>query len=298
MSLNDLFSANSPSPPPQRAQEESLFFSPGATPLASQRSVRSVSPVSPSHCELHANVNGREIDIEDDPFTAQDPLGPGPLTHNAFSALPDDNDPLNFGGEGEGGGEPAKKRRKMAKVDHERLMAPAGLPRLMKIAKSWKVKGKGREKEDLGLLVDMYTVWAHGMFPKGDFKYTIGRVEAVCRTNRMINSIAGMKDVFYGRNRSASPGGDIPDDADLDGDFNELPDDLAALESNIVASQPGLKSVVSEPLFAPDEDEDELAALAEAEAEASRAQTQQQRPRPTVVDMGDAPIDIGEEDEW
>lgn len=107
-----------------------------------------------------------------------------------------------------------------------------------------------------------------------------------------------MKDVFYGRNRSASPGGDIPDEADLEGDFNELPDDLAALESNIVASQPGLKSVVSEPLFAPDEDEDELAALAEAEAEASRAQTQQQRPRPTVVDMGDAPIDIGEEDEW
>lgn len=213
MSLTDLFSANSPSPPP-RAQEESLFFSPGATPLASQRSARSVSPVSPSHSRirrrspsrpragsvdahfnslsnrhgvgtLHAKVNGHEIDIEDDPFSAQDPLGPGPLTHNAFSALPDDNDPMLGLGED---GEPAKKRRKMAKVDHERLMAPAGLPRLMKIAKAWKVKGKGREKEDLGLLIDMYTVWAHGMFPKGDFRYTIGRVEAVCRTNRMIVS--------------------------------------------------------------------------------------------------------------
>lgn len=222
MSLTDLFSANSPSPPP-RAHEESLFFSPGATPRASQRSVRSASPTSPSHSRirrrsrsrsrsrtragsvdahldplsnrhgygtLRADVDGRELDITDDPFAAQDPLGPGPLTHGAFSALPDDNDPLNFGeGEGE---EPAKKRRKMAKVDHERLLAPQGLPRLMKIAKAWKVKGKGREREDLGLLVDMYTVWAHGMFPKGDFRYTIGRVEAVCRTNRMIVSAARM----------------------------------------------------------------------------------------------------------
>lgn len=110
-----------------------------------------------------------------------------------------------------------------------------------------------------------------------------------------------MKDVFYGRNRSASPDPDVPNAADLDGAFDDafgdsLPEDLAALESNIVASQPNLHSVVSEPLFAPDEDEDELAALAEAEAvESSR---QESRPRPAVVDMGDAPIDIGEEDEW
>lgn len=218
MSLTDLFSAESP-PRPPRAQEESLFFSPGATPLASQRSVRPESPTSPSRSRaptrprsqsqsrsrsragsvdagfnalsnrhgvgrLRADVGGRELEIDDDAFAAQDPLGPGPITGGAFSALPDDNDPLEFGDDGE----PVKKRRKMAKVDHERLLAPQGLPRLMKIAKSWKVKGKGRERDDLGLLVDMYTVWAHGMFPKGDFRYTIGRVEAVCRTNRMIVS--------------------------------------------------------------------------------------------------------------
>lgn len=251
MSLNDLFSAESP-PPPPRAQEESLFLSPG-TPLASQRSnrsrtVRSESPVSPSHSRirrrarsssrarqgsvdahlnplsnrhgygvLHARANGREIDVVDDPFVAQDPLGPGPLTHGKYAVLPSADygspsapprvnrygsdgagpagaaDPLmglGMGGDDDDGAEPAKKRRKMAKVDHERLLAPQGLPRLMKIAKAWKVRGKGKEKEDLGLLIDMYTVWAHGMFPKGDFKYTIGRVEAVCRTNRMIVSTA------------------------------------------------------------------------------------------------------------
>lgn len=112
-----------------------------------------------------------------------------------------------------------------------------------------------------------------------------------------------MKDTFYGRNRSASPDPDIPDAEDFGDDAfgDSLPDDLAALQSNIVASQPNLSSI-REPLFAPDEDEDELAALAEAEAmESSRQDSRpdsRQDSRPRVVDMGDAPIDIGEEDEW
>lgn len=103
-----------------------------------------------------------------------------------------------------------------------------------------------------------------------------------------------MKDTFYGRNRSASPA-DIPDAEDFGDDAfgDSLPEDLAALESNIVASQPNLSSI-REPLFAPDEDEDELAALVEAEA----IESGRQESRPRVVDMGDAPIDIGEEDEW
>lgn len=109
-----------------------------------------------------------------------------------------------------------------------------------------------------------------------------------------------MKDTFYGRNRSATP--DVPDEGDLAlggelGGGGELPEDIAALESGVVAQQPGLGSI-REPLFAPGadgEDEDELAALAEAEAEAAMGM---ERARPRAVDMGDAPPDITEEDEW
>lgn len=161
-----------------------------------------------------------------------------------------------------------------------------------------------------------------------------------------------MKETFYHR-PSASPdpaspsAQDIPDAADF-GDFGDeemggVAEDMAALESQIMASQPGLSGI---PLFTPldlDEgDEDELAALAEAEAAAeaealaeaqalSEARTGTQtgarsgkanegtanggmgdgagsggaREEGTEVrrwtghvDMGDAPPDITEEDEW
>lgn len=33
--------------------------------------------------------------------------------------------------------------------------------------------------------MDVYQLWAHSMFPKGDFSYTVQRVEAVCRKRLM-----------------------------------------------------------------------------------------------------------------
>lgn len=49
-------------------------------------------------------------------------------------------------------------------------------------------------------------MWAHGMFPKGNFAYTIGRAEVVCRTGRMQvgwgltqliqSAISGLRDAF------------------------------------------------------------------------------------------------------
>lgn len=33
--------------------------------------------------------------------------------------------------------------------------------------------------------MDAYQMWAHGMFPKGDFAHTVQRVETVCTTRRM-----------------------------------------------------------------------------------------------------------------
>lgn len=44
------------------------------------------------------------------------------------------------------------------------------------------------QADDLRRLMDTYQMWAHSMFPKGKFAYTIDRVETVCRTARMVVS--------------------------------------------------------------------------------------------------------------
>jgi replication fork protection complex subunit Csm3/Swi3 len=85
-------------------------------------------------------------------------------------------------------------------------MSAEGIPALMKKAKMFKVKGKGHEvsisrsrlintilrhyqASDLRRLMSMYQLWAHGMFPKGDFESTVLKVENVCRKRRMDVSI-------------------------------------------------------------------------------------------------------------
>jgi len=41
------------------------------------------------------------------------------------------------------------------------------------------------KSKDLRDILTVYQLWAHGMFPKGDFEGTIKRVETICRTRRM-----------------------------------------------------------------------------------------------------------------
>jgi len=99
----------------------------------------------------------------------------------------------------------------------DRLMGDHGFPALLKSAKRFKPRGKGNEvgrvntlvyrlhperfdtrrgkdgirintdikHKDLRDLLTVYQLWAHGMFPKGDFEGTIKRVETICRTRRM-----------------------------------------------------------------------------------------------------------------
>ena len=79
-------------------------------------------------------------------------------------------------------------------------MGDNGFPALMKAAKRFRPRGKGKEvcwdqlrwsrradeqEKDLRDLLNVYQLWAHGMFPKGDFEGTIKRVETVCRSRRM-----------------------------------------------------------------------------------------------------------------
>ncbi|WVQ83388.1 hypothetical protein IAT38_005529 [Cryptococcus sp. DSM 104549] len=98
-----------------------------------------------------------------------------------------------------------KKKRAIAKVDADRLLSERGIPALCRAAKKFKVLGKGREKEDLRNVLNMYQLWAHGMFPKGDFAHTMLRVETECRSRRMESAMKGFYDAFHPRAKSPTP---------------------------------------------------------------------------------------------
>ncbi|CAK9782671.1 Swi3-domain-containing protein [Cutaneotrichosporon oleaginosum] len=229
-------------------------------------------------------------ELFDDPLAAQDPLAAGGASE-----------------------EEPKRRRVIAKVDPDRLLGPKGFPALVAAARKFKVKGKGHETSDLERLMDTYQVWAHGMFPKGEFGYTIGRIEAVCRKNQMVNAIRGLRDEFHPPPRTPSPdpeeqgsaaGSPRREEESLDA-FIERGEESMGDETFRYA--PGAETLAADrrPLFAPgpdvddDEDEDELAALAEMERETGvEESTALETRRETRVDFGDEPPAFDEEEEW
>ncbi|KAL7421541.1 chromosome segregation in meiosis-related protein [Cryptotrichosporon argae] len=319
-SLADLFSTSSP--PRARVVSPARSASP-TTPVRSAVAPLFFSPRSPSPSRSLRPADGRG----GSPSRPSRPLRRDPLAYDGL----DDFDAYGaetFGmadgvGEGGRGGDaldplaiglgddkPRKTRAPVAKVDYDRLSGENGFPALMRAAKRFRVKGKGHEASDLARLLDVYQLWAHRMFPKGDFAHTVSRIEAVCRSRRMRSTLAGYRDAFH---PPPSPPRDAPDHNTVD-----APDDaehdaaLAAAEAEAddEHASPGRapkRRRSSEPLFDPrpdayleaaagdaydGPDEDELAELAAMEEEEARAAGG----RHGGVD-DDAP-QVGPEDEW
>ncbi|KAK8847346.1 hypothetical protein IAR55_005203 [Kwoniella newhampshirensis] len=205
------------------------------------------------------------------------------------------NDPLALGGDGDDDGDGAggakKRRRVMAKVDADRLTSDRGFPALCRAAKKFKVHGKGRETQDLRSLLNMYQMWAHGMFPKGDFAHTINRVEVVCRTRRMESAMRGYREAFYPRPRTPSPPPFIRalSDGPLTPPEYYLPDS----ESGPQEPEPLFASRREDDDEAGDPDLEEMMALEEMEREAGQVQD-----KANVVPPDDGPPVLEEEDEW
>ncbi|WWC86980.1 uncharacterized protein L201_001861 [Kwoniella dendrophila CBS 6074] len=234
--LDDLF--NSPvKAPPRRSPSRSrspvspignpavtsnnpLFFSPGAqsefgspsnsrinrerdrsiSPSITSRGIPLDQPQSqlPNGIQSNLSNGSNSIQRAPDPVYTTHQLGD---FEDPFAALNNSNNANQDDDEQEG----MRKRRKMAKVDADRLTSDRGIPALCRAAKKFKAKGKGYETQDLTNLLNVYQMWAHGMFPKGDFQHTINRVEVICRSKRMESAIKGYREAFYPRPRTPSP---------------------------------------------------------------------------------------------
>ncbi|WWD21436.1 hypothetical protein CI109_105921 [Kwoniella shandongensis] len=280
---------------PNRINANPLFLSPGggrgggtSTYGSPSRRPERTPPSAPAPAAGQlARPRPREEDDFEDPFAGL-------------------NDPLaSDGGDGGGDGDDEdgtrKRKRVMAKVDADRLTGDKGIPALCRAAKRFKVHGKGREAHDLRNLLNVYQMWAHGMFPKGDFAHTINRVEVVCRTRRMESAMKGYREAFYPAPRSPSPPPILsptpdralspPEDYDPETEAMDRPEPLFSSRLPREEDDGG------------DPDLEEMMAMEEMEREAEQAQGQARAHETSSALVpphqgDDGPPVLDEEDEW
>ncbi|RSH92096.1 hypothetical protein EHS25_008508 [Saitozyma podzolica] len=331
--------SRSPSPGPSRlptSDSAPLFLSPGSVSSTPARPKRARDVPTPPRQPLFSYRAGREdpvVNLHDLDFDGEwdidAPLPdlPRPLRDPREETQRYDL-PLGLDGGGLGDLDPfkdlhgqdeeeqgGKKRRVMPKIDADRLMSDRGFPALMKSAKKFKPRGKGQEAKDLRDLLGIYQIWAHGMFPKGDFASTIARVEVVCRTRRMENMITpptnedlnglshsalkGYREAFYPPPRSPSPDPTGERDTRLtpsrEDHEHDLPPTSDAAAPVGRSSQPLFDEAPDDALDGQDEpDMDELMAMEEMErvqggaSGADGADSMQEKGNERMV----------EEDEW
>ncbi|KDR81656.1 hypothetical protein GALMADRAFT_221522 [Galerina marginata CBS 339.88] len=111
-----------------------------------------------------------------------------------------------------------KARRRLVKLDENRLLGPNGFPQLIKMTKDFKIKGKGHEATDLNRLLQTYQYWTHQLYPKTQFRDTVERVEKLCHSRRMNVSLSVWRDDAHGRPNKKN---DDSDDEDMRGGDDE-----------------------------------------------------------------------------
>ncbi|KAL2836040.1 replication fork protection component Swi3-domain-containing protein [Aspergillus pseudoustus] len=80
----------------------------------------------------------------------------------------------------------AKKRQPIPKLDENRLLTQAGVPKLRRSAKkNLKFKGKGHEFSDLARLLNFYQLWLDDLFPRAKFADGLAMIERLGHSKRV-----------------------------------------------------------------------------------------------------------------
>ncbi|KAL7783897.1 replication fork protection component Swi3 domain-containing protein [Trichoderma ceciliae] len=97
------------------------------------------------------------------------------------------------------------------KLDEERLLGPAGIPKLRKRAAGLKLKGKGHEFSDASRLLSFYQLWLDDLFPKARFLDALAMVEKAGHKKRLLT--ARNEWINEGRPKAGNDDDDGDDDA-------------------------------------------------------------------------------------
>ncbi|KAH8816827.1 replication fork protection component Swi3-domain-containing protein [Xylogone sp. PMI_703] len=96
-----------------------------------------------------------------------------------------------------------KPRVPRVKLDDNRLLSAAGIPRLRNKAKHLKFKGKGHEYSDAARLLEFYQLWLDDIFPKARFLDALEMVEKAGHKKRV--QMMRMEWINEGRPRASQP---------------------------------------------------------------------------------------------
>ncbi|KAL8862343.1 MAG: hypothetical protein Q9178_001352 [Gyalolechia marmorata] len=78
------------------------------------------------------------------------------------------------------------KRQPVAKLDEDRLLSQAGIPKLRRIAKErFRFKGKGHEYSDLARLLKIYQLWLDDLYPRAKFADGLAMIEKLGHKKRI-----------------------------------------------------------------------------------------------------------------
>jgi len=79
-----------------------------------------------------------------------------------------------------------KKRKPNPKLDQDRLLSDAGVPKLRRLAKNkLHFKGKGHEFSDISRILNLYQLWLDDLYPKAKFKDGLAMIEKLGHSKRL-----------------------------------------------------------------------------------------------------------------
>ncbi|KAL8913314.1 MAG: hypothetical protein Q9172_007314 [Xanthocarpia lactea] len=78
------------------------------------------------------------------------------------------------------------KRQPVARLDEDRLLSQAGIPKLRRVAKErFRFKGKGHEYSDLARLLKFYQLWLDDLYPRAKFADGLAMIEKLGHKKRI-----------------------------------------------------------------------------------------------------------------
>ena len=99
-----------------------------------------------------------------------------------------------------------KARKPQPKLDETRLLGPAGIPKLRRLARARpRFRGKGHEFADVAALLHTYQLWLDDLYPRAKFRDALAMVEKLGHTKRMQVSRRAWLDATKARARGRSP---------------------------------------------------------------------------------------------
>ncbi|KAF2738147.1 replication fork protection component Swi3, partial [Polyplosphaeria fusca] len=79
-----------------------------------------------------------------------------------------------------------KARQPIPKLDENRLLSAAGVPKLQRISKErLRLKGKGHEYGDVARMLNMYQLWLDDLYPRAKFADGLAIIEKLGHTKRI-----------------------------------------------------------------------------------------------------------------